>query len=77
MHVLTSTQLEDLFVDETFRGKGVGKAFFIELAQVAQEKVRCCPFGLPSFSYAEPIHAELRTNGLVCAQGWCHVCVPL
>ncbi|KAI0725281.1 acyl-CoA N-acyltransferase [Fomitopsis betulina] len=30
--------LEDLFVDETYRGKGVGKAFFAELAKVAQEK---------------------------------------
>jgi len=30
--------LEDLFVDETYRGKGVGKALFAELAKVAQEK---------------------------------------
>ncbi|KAH9839121.1 acyl-CoA N-acyltransferase [Rhodofomes roseus] len=30
--------LEDLFVDESYRGKGVGKAFFAELAKVAQEK---------------------------------------
>ncbi|EPT04669.1 hypothetical protein FOMPIDRAFT_1156972, partial [Fomitopsis schrenkii] len=30
--------LEDLFVDGAYRGKGVGKAFFAELAKVAQEK---------------------------------------
>ncbi|EMD34844.1 hypothetical protein CERSUDRAFT_67241 [Gelatoporia subvermispora B] len=30
--------LEDLFVDPEYRGKGVGKAFFAELAKIAQEK---------------------------------------
>ena len=32
-------QLEDLFVDPEFRGKGVGKALFAELGRVAEEKV--------------------------------------
>ncbi|KZT71698.1 acyl-CoA N-acyltransferase [Daedalea quercina L-15889] len=30
--------LEDLFVEEEHRGEGIGKAFFAELAKVAQEK---------------------------------------
>ncbi|PCH35256.1 diamine N-acetyltransferase [Wolfiporia cocos MD-104 SS10] len=30
--------LEDLYVDEEYRGRGVGKAFFAELGKVAQEK---------------------------------------
>ncbi|CCL99607.1 uncharacterized protein FIBRA_01625 [Fibroporia radiculosa] len=30
--------LEDLFVDADYRGMGVGKAFFVELGKVAQEK---------------------------------------
>ncbi|KAL5481073.1 ATS1 [Sanghuangporus weigelae] len=30
--------LEDLFVQPEFRNKGVGKAFFAELAKIAQEK---------------------------------------
>ncbi|OSX60992.1 hypothetical protein POSPLADRAFT_1182165 [Postia placenta MAD-698-R-SB12] len=30
--------LEDLFVDEAFRGKGIGKAFFAELGKIAKEK---------------------------------------
>ena len=76
-HVLISVQLEDLFVDEGFRGKGVGKAFFTELAKVAQEKASFCPSHLPNSSYVKLVHAELRTNGLVCAQGWCHVYVSL
>ncbi|OJT02337.1 Diamine acetyltransferase 2 [Trametes pubescens] len=31
-------QLEDLYVDPTYRGKGVGKALFAELGKVAEEK---------------------------------------
>lgn len=34
------TKLEDLFVKPETRGMGVGKAFFAELAKVAEEKVR-------------------------------------
>ncbi|KAL1949185.1 hypothetical protein VTO73DRAFT_10991 [Trametes versicolor] len=30
--------LEDLYVDPTYRGKGVGKALFAELGKVAEEK---------------------------------------
>ena len=34
-------QLEDLFVDPEYRGKGLGKALFGELGKIAEEKVRC------------------------------------
>jgi hypothetical protein len=33
-------KLEDLFVSEKQRGKGIAKAFFRELGKIAQEKVR-------------------------------------
>ena len=70
-------QLEDLFVDEAYRGKGVGKAFFVELANVAQEKVRIGCLFSPSCPYAELAYAELRADGLVRTQGWCQVYVSL
>ncbi|THH12148.1 hypothetical protein EW145_g208 [Phellinidium pouzarii] len=38
-HPVTMMQLEDLFVKPEYRSKGVGKAFFAELAEAAQEKV--------------------------------------
>ena len=37
----THRQLEDLFVDPEYRGKGLGKALFGELGKIAEEKVRC------------------------------------
>lgn len=33
-------QLEDLYVDPSYRGTGVGKALFAELGKVAEEKVK-------------------------------------
>ena len=37
-------KLEDLFVKPEARGAGVGKAFFAELAKVAEEKVSSSHF---------------------------------
>ena len=37
-------KLEDLFVNPEYRGFGIGKALFAELAKVAEEKVRIFPF---------------------------------
>lgn len=36
-------QLEDLYVDPSYRGKGVGKALFAELGKVAEAKVKTYP----------------------------------
>lgn len=56
------------------RGKGIGKAFFAELAKVAQEKVRIhhlhSSYFPLSFIHADPLPPTgLRPHGLVRPQG--------
>lgn len=53
-------KLEDLFVDPSFRGGGVGKALFAELGKVAEEKVSFCA---PTLTVSMA-NAELRTAGV-------------
>lgn len=54
--------MEDLFVDPEYRGKGVGKAFFAELAKIAQEKAR---IGATSCVLSCPNRSSCRI-----ARGW-------
>ena len=53
-------KLEDLFVDPSFRGGGVGKALFAELGKVAEENVSFCA---PTLTVSMA-NAELRTAGV-------------
>jgi len=59
------SQLEDLFVRETVRNQGVGKALFAELAQIALDKVRC----RKSSRVGADESLGLREDRLVCPNG--------
>ena len=64
-------KLEDLFVKPETRGMGVGKAFFAELARVAEEKVSPRSYCLGEFdrSVRVAFSPGLCPDRLVCAQG--------
>lgn len=53
-------KLEDLFVSPEYRGSGIGKAFFAELAKVAEDKVSLdqkCAMCILYLFFSRVVHA--------------------
>jgi GNAT superfamily N-acetyltransferase len=61
--------LEDLFVRETRRGKGIGKALLARLARIAKEN-ECGRFEWSVLDWNAPSIAFYRSLGAVAMQDW-------
>ncbi len=66
---LPGLYLEDLFVKEEFRGKGIGSAMLRRLAQIAKER-NCGRFEWICLDWNENALAVYRKLGAVPLKGW-------
>jgi GNAT superfamily N-acetyltransferase len=64
--------LDDLFLDEAFRGKGIGKAFMHFMHEIAR-KNNCARFewmvvdwNEPAIAFYKRLGAEVFTNWYIC-----------